>query len=56
MTVTKEVGVTTFLEQQAVCTMCGTTNNMLVIGSTTTFGSPDLDLRPAELYRSSMFA
>ena len=36
------------------CSVCGTTNAFNVIMSTNSFGSPDLDLRPPEMQRSTM--
>lgn len=38
------------------CAVCGQTSQQPVISSTSTWGYPDLDLRPAEMQRSSMFA
>ncbi len=39
------------------CAVCGATNEYMVIASTNTFGGgPDLDLRPAEMQRSTMYA
>ena len=38
------------------CAVCGQTSPQPVITSTSTWGYPDLDLRPAEMERSSMFA
>ena len=36
------------------CFICGEINTYKVIGSTNSFGSPDLDLRPPEMERSTM--
>lgn len=36
------------------CAICGATNKYRVLASTNTFGGPDLDLRPAEMKRSTM--
>ena len=38
------------------CSVCGQTSPQPVISSTSTLGYPDLDLRPSEMQRSSMFA
>ena len=38
------------------CAVCGETSSQPVISSTSTLDYPDLDLRPAEMQRSSMFA
>lgn len=40
----------------ASCPVCGTLNEFGALASTSSFGSPDLDLRPPELSRSSMRA
>jgi hypothetical protein len=45
----------TTLEQIPVeCGLCGTPSQQQAIGSTSRFGSPDLDLRPPELERSTL--
>lgn len=36
------------------CAVCGSRVTCTILCSTSTFGSPDLDLRPAEMQRSSM--
>lgn len=36
------------------CALCGQSSEHLVLGSTNAFGSPDLDLRPPEMRRSTM--
>ena len=38
------------------CSVCGQTSQQQVMTSTSTLDYPDLDLRPAEMKRSSMFA
>ncbi len=48
--------MTTYHPQTQVCCICGTSNECSVIGSTNTLGAPDLDLRPAEMERSTMHA
>ncbi len=37
------------------CAVCGKENEYSVLGSTNAFGSPDLDLRPPEMERSTMY-
>jgi hypothetical protein len=46
--------MTTYYEQPQRCAVCGTVVQCRVLGSTNSFGSPDLDLRPAEMQRSTM--
>lgn len=46
--------MTTFLEQRVRCARCGKTSEQEVLASTNAFGSPDLDLRPPEMERSTM--
>ena len=48
--------MTTITEFEKKCAVCGKTSEQKVIMSTSTWGYPDLDLRPAEMQRSSMFA
>lgn len=48
--------MTTILEIEQKCPVCGKPSPQRMIGSTSTWGYPDLDLRPAEMQRSSMFA
>ncbi len=48
--------MTTYLEQQQTCCLCGTENDCSVLGSTNSMGSPDLDLRPAPMERQTMHA
>lgn len=48
--------MTTIMEFNQTCAVCGETSLQPVISSTSTWGYPDLDLRPAEMQRSSMFA
>ena len=36
------------------CYVCGHRSSYELVASTNTFGSPDLDLRPPEMYRSTM--
>jgi hypothetical protein len=48
--------MTTFASQSVACGNCGHVFNHPTLGSTYTFGSPDLDTRPPELQRSTMHA
>lgn len=48
--------MTTIREIEQKCPVCGKSSPQRMIGSTSTWGYPDLDLRPAEMQRSSMFA
>lgn len=36
------------------CAVCGKESEQITLASTNTFGSPDLDLRPPEMKRSTM--
>ena len=47
--------MTTFVEKEAVCGACGETVEVTLMGSTNRFGYPDLDLRPPEMMRSTMW-
>ena len=42
------------LRIETKCSVCGFESNYTVVGSTNTMGAPDLDLRPAEMARSTM--
>lgn len=46
--------MTTIDLQQRTCAVCGAQSEYRIICSTNTFGAPDLDLRPAEMQRSTM--
>lgn len=48
--------MTTLYEKMARCAVCGTESKYTVIVSTNSFGSPDLDTRPPEMGRSTIFA
>ena len=48
--------MTTEYEEKVKCSVCGAKNRFTLISSTNTFGLPDLDTRPAEMERSTMFA
>ena len=39
-----------------MCALCGERSTVVLLNSTSSFGAPDLDLRPPEMERSSMFA
>lgn len=44
----------TLFPEEITCAVCGAKNEFHVLGSFSTFGPPDLDLRPAEMKRSTM--
>jgi len=46
--------MSTFYRRTKRCAMCWSKSEYTEIGSTNTFGSPDLDLRPPEMQRSTM--
>ena len=46
--------MTTWHEEMQKCCLCGSENECSVLGSTNTMGSPDLDLRPAQMERGTM--
>ena len=46
--------MSTFRPTQCQCAVCGTVSNQTILTSTNAFGSPDLDLRPPEMKRSTM--
>lgn len=46
--------MTTYASKQETCSNCGVSVECTILTSTNTFGSPDLDLRPAEMQRSTM--
>ena len=48
--------MSTFFEQEYKCAVCGATNAYQVIGSTSSFGAPDLDLRPPMMQRNTIVA
>jgi hypothetical protein len=48
--------MTTHYEKKVRCSECGAENEYTCIGSTNVFGSPDLDTRPPEMQRSTIFA
>lgn len=46
--------MTTYAAYEATCWSCGKASTHDHLGSTSSFGAPDLDLRPSELARSTM--
>jgi tetratricopeptide (TPR) repeat protein len=46
--------MTTVYNEKNVCSICGVESEHCIIGSTNSMGFPDLDLRPAEMQRSTM--
>lgn len=46
--------MTTWRDETQKCCLCETENECKILGSTNTFGSPDLDLRPAPMERDTM--
>ena len=46
--------VTTIIEEEVTCAVCGMTQTVQEMGSTSSFGAMDLDTRPPELRRSTM--
>ncbi|MBE6499901.1 MAG: hypothetical protein E7Z80_05085 [Methanobrevibacter thaueri] len=48
--------MTTIRNIEKKCSVCTKTSEQPLIGSTSTLYYPDLDLRPSEMYRNSMFA
>ena len=48
--------MTTLYEEKVRCGVCGTESEYTGIGSTNAFGSADLDTRPPEMKRSTIFA
>lgn len=48
--------MTTEYQERIRCAVCGAENEFTEIGSTNAFGSPDLDTRPPEMERSTLFA
>ena len=48
--------MTTMFRRDVTCANCGKSSEHQLIGSTNAFGSSDLDLRPPEMQRSTMWA
>jgi len=46
--------MTTLTPDAMRCALCGELSEHLVVGSSSSFGPPDLDTRPAELVRSTL--
>jgi hypothetical protein len=47
--------MTTFVEKSVTCSVCGERAQVTIMGSTNQFGYPDLDLRPPEMARSTIW-
>ncbi len=47
--------MTTMMRRICTCSVCGAENEISVLGSTNAFGSPDLDFRPAQMLRGTMY-
>ena len=47
--------MTTMQENEVECCVCGKTSTHMGIASTNSFGSPDLDTRPPEMQRSTIY-
>ena len=46
--------MTTYFEERRVCAVCRKESSFTIIGSTSSFGAPDLDLRPPPLKRFTL--
>lgn len=46
--------MTTWRDETQTCCLCGANSECNILGSTNTFGSPDLDLRPPPMERDTM--
>ncbi len=46
--------MTRIFEQEVECCVCQEKSKHMIIGSTNSFGSPDLDTRPPEMKRSTL--
>src|SRR5689334_17370242 len=46
--------MTSYYPRQVICSVCGTSSRQEVLTSTNCIGSPDLDLRPPQMKRSTM--
>jgi hypothetical protein len=46
--------MTNLLKKEETCLVCGHISEYVIIVSTSSFGSPELDFRPAEPQRSTM--
>ncbi len=47
--------MTTMFKEEVECCICGEKSDHMGIGSTNSFGSPDLDTRPPEMLRSTIY-
>ena len=48
------ISMTTLFGENMQCRLCGHTSSQSMIGSTNSFGAPDLDTRPPEMERSTI--
>ena len=48
--------MTTYSEQTVKCRLCNHSQTVYLLGSCSSFGSPDLDTRPAEMARSAIMS
>jgi hypothetical protein len=48
--------MTTFAESGKNCFVCGETNKYIELTSSNRFGAPDLDTRPPEMMRSTIYS
>ncbi len=46
--------MSTHINVERICSVCNNKSDHIILGSSNTFGSPDLDLRPAQMLRSTM--
>jgi hypothetical protein len=49
-----QLGATTLGRDELTCALCGTKSSQVTVNSSNSMGAPDLDLRPAEMQRSTM--
>lgn len=47
--------MTKIFEEKVECCVCGEVNIHKGIGGTNSFGSPDLDIQPSEMRRSTIY-
>ena len=55
LTLARASPMTTYSFHKVTCSVCGATSEQKFITSTNSVGAPDLDLRPAEMERSTMY-
>ena len=46
--------MSTHINVERICSVCNNRSDHIILGSSNTFGSPDLDLSPAQMLRSTM--